>query len=130
MLQFSKEITVIPPLAYDHIEVKNHLLSLMEWNESGKIRKVQIYTEAAHRWMEIGQNLGLISGVLESIKRDNHTDRDQLTTVLGEWMNNASKLPNSRRYPKIWSGLIQLLVDSDLADLADRVYKALPDNCK
>ena len=97
----------------------------MEWNEKGEMKKVRIYTEAAHKWMEIGQNLGLENGVLEGFDRDGHNNYERVTKVLGEWMSNASNLPRCNQYPRTWSGLIQLLDVSGLGDLAGRVSKAL-----
>ena len=97
----------------------------MEWIENGKKQVVSIYDEGSHKWHEIGQTLGLSEGVLDGIKQDSHSARDRLSKVLESWCENACGLSRPDHYPKSWIGLINLLNDSGLGELAIRVRKAL-----
>ena len=45
--------------------------------------------------------------------------------VFGQWLQNANGMKNAEMYPKSWKGLINLLIESDLADLANKVYNAI-----
>ncbi len=110
---------------YDDYEVENRFLSRIEWQEGSDKKTVQIYDESAHQWRKIGEQLGLEHGKLVSIRRDCNDDRERVREVFGEWCDNASNLGNYQIYPKTWSGLIVLLIDSDLGTLATKVHSAL-----
>ena len=112
-------------LDYDKLYVKNHFLSRLVWMDGNDKRIVKIYDESAHKWQEIGRELGLEVGALKSIGRDGFDDDDRITTVLGKWYDNANKLPNGSKYPKTWKGLISLLSNSELDDVATKVHSAL-----
>lgn len=87
---------------------------------------MRIYSSAARNWKLIGERLGLESGDMEGIRKNNYNDdRDCVTAVFRHWFDNANNLPNKKRYPKKWSGLIRLLEDSSLGELAVRVKQAL-----
>ena len=109
---------------YD-LDVTNHYLSRMEYVENGTKKEVRIYDESAHMWPQIGENLGIEGGVLTSIKRDGHDNRERVVKVLGKWYENANGLPHADEYPMTWKGLINLLKNSDLNRLAEKVRKAL-----
>ena len=97
----------------------------MEWNEDGKPKVVRIFEKSMNQWRMIGENLGLDNSVLESIAVDSRDNRERVTKVLGKWQENAVGLPHGDKYPKTWGGLINLLNDSDHAELAREVHKAL-----
>ena len=108
-----------------NLDVTNHYLSRMEYVENGTKKEVRIYDESAHMWRRIGENLGIEGGVLTSIKRDGHDDRERVVKVLGKWYENANGLPHADEYPMTWKGLINLLKNSNLNRLAEKVRKAL-----
>ena len=109
---------------YD-LDVTNHYLGRMEYVENRAKKVVKIYDESAYMWHQIGENLGIEGGVLTTIKRDGHDDRDRVVKVLGKWYDNANGLPHADEYPMTWKGLIKLLKNSDLNGLAEKVQKAL-----
>ena len=84
-----------------------------------------IYDTAEGKWCKIAEYLGLNPNKVKSIRRDCHDDHERVTEVFFEWLNNANQLPNSRKYPKKWSGLIRLLKDSELGELAEDLWSAL-----
>ena len=97
----------------------------MEWTENGEVKVVRIYDNSAHGWHQIGENLGIEDGVLTSIGRDGHDDRERVVTVLGKWYDNARNLKYPDKYPMSWKGLVTLLENSNLTTLAGKVHKAL-----
>ena len=97
----------------------------MEWIEDSKKRVVRIYVESSDKWYVIGKNLGIDHRILRDIGRDRDDKRDRVIKVLGQWYENASSLPHPELYPKTWRGLINLLNNSDLRELAKKVHKAL-----
>lgn len=106
-------------------EVQNHHLSRMEWKEGDTTKVVKVYEESAHQWIRIGQNLGLESYTLTNI-RDNFAENyGRVTQVFQKWLENAVCLPNSRDYPRTWRGLVNLLRNSELGTLANKVDRAL-----
>lgn len=97
----------------------------MELKECGSTKIVKVYEESAHCWLKIGQNLGLENGILTSIKHNFSEDYERVTKVFQKWLENAVKLPNFSRYPRTWRGLVNLLTDSDLGNLAHKVDTAV-----
>ena len=45
--------------------------------------------------------------------------------MLGQWFENAKNLSNASRYPKSWQGLINLLEDAGLGEVAEDLKRAL-----
>jgi hypothetical protein len=45
--------------------------------------------------------------------------------MLGRWFEDARSLLNAGRYPKSWQGLINLLEDAELGEVAEELKKAL-----
>ena len=110
---------------FDHIEVKNFHLSLLEWSDGSDKGTIRIYDSAAVNWKTVAQVLGLESGDIVCIDKNQYDERSRMTAVFQRWFENANSLPNARRYPKKWSGVIKLLQDSRLGELAENVKKAL-----
>ena len=79
---------------------------------------------------KIATKLGL-GEEIDNINGENHGKRDDcVTAVFGSWLRNASGMPHADKYPKSWEGLIRLLKDSDLTELANKVTEAIysPEN--
>ena len=112
---------------FDRFEVKHHLVSRIEWIDSatGERKCVRVYKKAAWSWKDVAENLGLEPGEIKGIQRNNHDDDEKMSEVIRHWFDNANNLPNKKKYPKKWSGLIRLLNDSDLGELSKKVEEAL-----
>ena len=98
---------------------------MLNWKSGSAAGEVRVYSSAQSKWDRIAGMLGLDPGEVESIHRNKHDDYDRVTAVFHRWLDNANKLPNCARYPKTWSGLIRLLNDSGLGELASQLKKAL-----
>lgn len=115
-------------IEFDKFEVKHHQLSLFEWKEAsdGDVKGVKIYNKAAAHWKLVAERLGFDPEQIKVIQRSNFMDdHDCVTAVFREWFANAVKLPNHKKYPKKWSGLVRLLDDSDMGELAKDLQRAL-----
>ena len=114
-------------LDINRFEVKNHFLSLIKWKEgaNGEVKELRVYDSAKARWDRIGRSLGFDEGHIESIGDDGRNNYDRVCKVFQEWFDNAGGLPNHRKYPKTWEGLIALLADSALKELSDKLKKTL-----
>ena len=88
-------------------------------------RELRIYSKIAHRWRQIATRLGFEPGEIESVEENHRRDDSRITTVLGRWFENAVSLSNASRYPKSWQGLINLLEDAELGEVAGEMKKAL-----
>ena len=108
-------------------DIENRFVDLIKWeDENGVKRELRIYSKVAHKWRQIATQLGFEPGEIESIRKNNpFDDRDRVTVVLGRWFDNAKNLPNASRYPKSWQGLINLLEDAELGEVAEELKRAL-----
>ena len=88
-------------------------------------RELRIYSKIAHRWRQIATRLGFELGEIKSVKNNDYEDYSRIIAVLRRWFENARSLPNARRYPKSWQGLINLLEDAELGEVAEELKKAL-----
>lgn len=106
--------------------IENHLLQLIEWEDAnGARRELKVYKRIAHKWKSLGILLGLEPGEIESIERNCRVDLDRVNKVLKQWIDNATNLPNARKYPKSWKGLCQLLDDAELGEVAKELRTAV-----
>ena len=64
-------------------------------------------------------------GETESFRRDYFDGRERITAVVRRWFENAKNLPNARMYPQSWQGLINLLEDAELGEVAEELKRAL-----
>ena len=125
--QHNLETVVIFAGEFDRYEVKHHFVSRLEWRDSatGEIKCVRVYNTAAWKWSNVATTLGLEPGEIQSIRRNRFSDEERVSDVFHRWFDNANNLPNKKKYPKKWSGLIRLLSDSDLGQLSEEVKTAL-----
>lgn len=106
--------------------VEHHLLDLLKWeDENGTTRELKLYTKIAHKWNKIATRLGFEPGRIISIQGNYFTDDDRVIAVFGVWFENALGLSNTDKYPKSWQGLINLLNDSELSEVAIDLQRAL-----
>ena len=115
------------PFAALDIPVQHHYLGLLKWkDENGTIKELKIYSRVAHKWNQVATLLGFDHGQIESIKNNPpFNDLDRVQTVFRQWFENATKLPNASKYPKSWQGLINLLEDVELSEVAKELCRAL-----
>ena len=107
--------------------VEHYFLDQIKWeNENGDIKVLKIYSKIAHKWSQIATRLGFNLGEIHSIRKNYpFDDRDRVTAVLRLWFDNAKNLPNVSSYPKSWPGLIKLLEDAELGEVANELHTAL-----
>ena len=107
--------------------IEYRFVDLIKWeDENGVKREFRIYSKIAHKWRQIATLLGFEPGEIESIRKNNpFDDRDRVAVMLGRWFDNAKNLPNASRYPKSWQGLINLLEDAELGEVAEELKRAL-----
>ena len=107
-------------------DVEHHFVDLIKWeDENGVKRELRIYSKIAHRWRQVATRLGFELGEIESVEENHHRNDSRITAVLRQWFENARSLPNAGRYPKSWQGLINLLEDAELGEVAEKLKKAL-----
>lgn len=78
----------------------------------------------AHDYRTIAATLGLSSNTVIVIERDTEFT-DRINKVFYKWLNNANELPNN--YPLSWEGLRNILIDSELAAVAEKFFSILKD---
>ena len=102
-------------------------LNLLEYKVSSSSEpvKMKVYDKSKANWRTIAGLLGLGHGDIQGIHRRSGDDRECVEAVFDHWLKNANCLPNKRKYPKKWSGLIRLLNDAELGELAGDLEKSL-----
>ena len=88
-------------------------------------RDLRIFSKIAHKWRQIASLLGFEHGEIESIDADCRAWYSRITAVFRRWFENAMNLSNASRYPKSWQGLINLLEDAELGEVAKVLNNAL-----
>ena len=108
-------------------DVEHQYLDLLKWqqHELSGVKQVRLYSTIAYNWKLIATRLGFETGNIDSIGRNYHDDYERVTNVFRRWLNNAKNLPNASRYPKSWQGLINLLEDAELGEVATNLHSAL-----
>ena len=108
-------------------DIEHRFLDLIKWeDENGRKRELRIYRKIKHKWKQVAACLGFELGEIASIQKNYpFDDYNRVTVVLGEWFDNARGLPNASRYPKSWQGLINLLEDAELGEVAEDLKRAL-----
>ena len=88
-------------------------------------RELRIYPKIAHKWRQVATWLGLELGEIESINANYRINYSRISAVFRQWFDNARNLPNSSKYPISWQGLINLLEDTELDEVAQELQRAL-----
>ena len=89
------------------------------------MKQLKLYSRVSHKWNLIATRLGFECGNIDSIRKDNHNDRERMIAVFGRWFDDAKNLPNARKYPLSWQGLINLLENAELGEVATQLHAAL-----
>ena len=101
-------------------------MDLINWeDENGFKRELRIYSKIAHKWRQITTRLDVELGEIKSIDEECRTRYSRITAVFTQWFENAKNMPNARKYPKTWQGLINLLEDAKLSEIAAELKRAL-----
>lgn len=92
-------------------------LKLIKWTERGETKRFYLMEKIENKWRDIGQLTGLPLTQLESIATE-HRDKpiECCRAVLGRWLDNP---PSA--YPTTWDGLIELLEDCQLTQVAEEL---------
>ena len=102
------------------------LMSDLTFIKNPKGEKFKLLSQVAVHWRQIGEVLGLDVGHIAAQHKD---DIDgQVRQVFTKWLENASELPNNEYYPLSWYGLNELLMDSELTEIAKNYFIFL-DSC-
>ena len=102
--------------------VESQNLTLIRWRDGqGRIRRFYLMDNISYKWRIIGELLGLPFPKLESIAME-HRDKPEncCRSVLGQWLDNPPP-----RYPTTWQGLLELLEDGKLGEIATQLRTAL-----
>ena len=102
-------------------------MDLIKWkDDSGMERVLRIYSKTACKWQDIATRLGLELDEISTIKENCHHQTSLcIKDVFKKWFEHASCLPNAKNYSKSWQGLINLLKDAELGEVAEELKKAL-----
>ena len=103
-------------------DVESQNLTLIRWrDDQGRIQRFYLMDNISYKWRIIGELLGLPFPKLESIAME-HRDKPEncCRSVLGQWLDNPSP-----RYPATWQGLLELLEDGKLGEIATQLRTAL-----
>ena len=114
------------PFTDDLQDVEHRFVDLIKWeDEKGLKRELRIYSKIAHKWRQVATQLGFELGEIKSVEENHHRNYSHIMAVLRQWLENARNLPNANRYPKSWQGLIVLLIDIELSEVAMELKRAL-----
>ena len=97
-------------------------LKLIKWkDDKGVVQRFYLMDNISHRWRDIGELLNLSHSKLESISMKCLKDpKECCRAVLGQWLDHPPE-----GYPTTWAGLIELLDDSQLGQVASQVKDIL-----
>ena len=103
--------------------VRSSHLKLIKWKdeEGGEVQRFYLMDKISHKWRDIGELLNLSHSELETISMKNHKDpKECCRAVLGHWLDDPPE-----GYPTTWTGLIELLEDSQLGQVASLLGSVL-----
>ena len=107
-------------------DIEHYFMDNIKWEDENEVkRELRIYSKIAHKWRQIATRLGFELGEIESVEENHHRNDSRITAVLRRWFENARSLSNASRYPKSWQGLIILLEDAELGEVAEEMKMAL-----
>ena len=99
----------------------NRTLTLLKWNDRGKVKKLRVVNEIVNQWRRIGNLLDIPRPTLDGWEtQTNHNPEQCCDKVLGNWLQNP---PDD--YPATWNGLLELLGDAEYKELVETLKKAL-----
>lgn len=104
-------------------KVKDRYLKLIKWTgENGQPKKFDLMEKIESKWRDVAQLTGVSISKIDSISTKHREDPTEcLRTVLGMWMEN----PPEDVYPNTWHGLVELLNDCEVKEVANDLKIAL-----
>ena len=107
--------------------IKLRHLSVIKWkDENGKVQQFYLTEKIAHKWRTIGELVGLTYSKLQSLddmyqhQFEIRQQEECCQAVLYLWLKNPPL-----GYPAAWQGLIELLEDSKLGEVATELRTIL-----
>ena len=98
----------------------------MRWTDSqGQSKEIRIIKESSHKWTEMGDLLEIPPAELTSYQTA-HLNRNEACyrEVLLYWLDGKG----SPSYPVTWDGFHELLDDTELVPLAEKLSEAICNN--
>ena len=105
---------------YLSFRVKPALLQLIKWTEGGENKRFYLIDEISNKWRDLGRLLLIGEGQLRGIITECQNVNECCRAVLTKWQENPP--PD---YPATWGGLIELLEDCRLPEVANELKGAL-----
>lgn len=97
-------------------------LTLIKWKDKqGKTQRCNIISSICHKWQTFGRLIDMKESQIETISMKHQKDPEACCIdILRKWMERGSG-----DYPVSWDGLIELLGDLSLTDVAEELENAL-----
>ncbi len=99
----------------------NDLASIKNWNGE----RFRLMSRIALQWKRIAEVLGLDDVTIDHIENQYADKDEQVRQVFKKWFDNASELLRSQFYPLTWYGLNELLIDSEMKEIAKQYFAFL-----
>ena len=110
-----------PPCDYLSIKINARYLNLIKWTEDGKVNRFYLKDKIADKWRVFGMLLDIKDPQLDGIATQYHNEINECCrAVLTKWMENPPA-----DYPPTWEGMIELLEDSKLPEVAAELKEVL-----
>ena len=95
----------------------------MEWHDNQQQRhELRIVNEVSNKWRKIGTMLSMKAAVLDAEQQRSSDNSMRFQQVIEKWI----EMGTAGNYPATWRGLQQVLIDVEMAQLANRIKLALP----
>jgi len=97
-------------------------LTVLKWTDSkGQSHSLRLKDKMSSKWHVVGDLLGVDSSRLKSISMNHRGDVEQCCReVLLDWLQMEEP-----SYSRNWEGLIELLIDLELNNVAKKLNEAL-----
>ena len=94
---------------------------LLEWYDAqNKKHELRIIKEASKKWYDIGIRLGFEAGWLDEEEKKPNENSKRFQHIVDKWLETGGA-----NYAPTWRGLQEVLVDCEMAQLAEKVKGAL-----
>ena len=104
------------------------LLHLIKYHDpNSKKNELRILEDLSADWEHIGETLGLRTPEINAIRNAGagKTTIQCLREVISKWMQNADYMRYHEKYPCTWTGLYNMLIDSDHGATANKLKAAI-----
>jgi hypothetical protein len=96
---------------------------LLKWKDKqGRQHRFRLINKVASKWRDFGLRFGQEESELEGFEEQYHWNTKRCwQKVMGEWLNDAG----TDDYPATWGGLVQVLEDVELCEIARELVEVL-----